>query len=192
MSLSMASCLPGIPSRAKRAPTSAMRAAPRVITTKLTISSTPNTTRPKNTLPDMTNIAKPSITPPAAPVPVWPWPMISFVEETFRDSRNIKEARSTVGNTENSNGRSMNKVTVNIRMASPNEAASPMSKTHAGMGKIIMTMIAISASANKIVGWNSSFTGGSSPAGQSQGTGFRRAARPIVVQSRTGDSEIGI
>ena len=37
MSLSMASCLPGIPSSAKRAPTSAIRPAPLVMTMKLTI-----------------------------------------------------------------------------------------------------------------------------------------------------------
>ena len=62
MSLSMASCLPGMPSSAKRAPTSAMRPAPLVMTMKLTMSSTPKTTRPRKTEPPMMNMAKPSIT----------------------------------------------------------------------------------------------------------------------------------
>ena len=70
MSLSIASCLPGIPSSAKRAPTSAIRAAPLVMTMKLTISSTPKTTSPRKTDPDMTKSAKPWITSPAAAVPV--------------------------------------------------------------------------------------------------------------------------
>ncbi len=69
---SIASCLPGMASRANRAPTSAMRPAPLVMTMKLTISRTVNTTRPRKILPPMTNMAKPSITPPAAPVPVCP------------------------------------------------------------------------------------------------------------------------
>ena len=89
MSLSIASCLPGMPSSAKRAPTSAMRPAPLVMTMKLTISSTPKITSPRNTEPPMMNMAKPSMTWPAAFVPVWPWPMISLVEETFSDSRSI-------------------------------------------------------------------------------------------------------
>ena len=70
MSLSMASCLPGMPSRANLAPTSAMRAAPLVMTMKFTIKSTPNTTSPMKTLPPMTKLAKPWITSPAAWGPV--------------------------------------------------------------------------------------------------------------------------
>lgn len=46
----------------------------------------------------------------------------------------------------------MNNVTVNIKIASANEAARPTSKTQAGIGRIIMTMIAIKASASRIVG----------------------------------------
>ena len=75
----------------------------------------------------------------------------------FNDSRNINDASRTVGNAEKSNGRSINKVTVKIRMASAKDVASPTSSTHAGMGRIIMTMIAINASANNTVGLNSLF-----------------------------------
>ena len=153
MSLSMASCLPGMPSSAKRAPTSAMRPAPLVMTMKLTISSTPKTTRPRNTEPPMMNMAKPSITLPAAWVPVWPWPMISLVEETLSDSRSISEASRIVGKAEKSSGRWMNSVMVKIRIASANDAASPMSSTHAGIGSTIMAITAISAIASSTVGW---------------------------------------
>ena len=83
--------------------------------------------------------------------------MINLVDNTFSDSRNINEANKTVGNAEKSNGRSINNVTVKIRMASPKDAANPTSRTQAGIGKIIITMIAISASASNMVGLNSSF-----------------------------------
>ncbi len=154
MSLSMASCLPGMPSRAKRAPTSAIRVAPLVMTMKLTIRSTQNTTRPRIRLPPMMNSAKPWITSPAAPVPLWPWPMISLVEETLSESRSISEARSTVGKAEKSSGRSMKRVTVKIRIASAKEAARPISSIQDGIGRTIMTMTAMSASASRIVGRN--------------------------------------
>ena len=78
--------------------------------------------------------------------------MISLVDETFSDSRSISEASSTVGKAEKSSGRSMNSVTVNIRIASANEAARPTSSTQAGIGRIIITMTAISASASRTVG----------------------------------------
>ncbi|WP_299047978.1 hypothetical protein [uncultured Tateyamaria sp.] len=48
----------------------------------------------------------------------------------------------------------MKSVIVKIRMASANDAASPMSKTHAGIGRIIITMMAISATASMTVGLN--------------------------------------
>jgi hypothetical protein len=97
-------------------------------------------------------MANPSMTPPAASVPVCPCPMMSFVEETFRDKRSIKEASRTVGKAEKSSGRSMNKVTVKMRIARPNEAAKPRSRMNDGTGRIIMMMTAIRASAKRIVG----------------------------------------
>ena len=152
MSASIANCLPGIPSRANRAPTSAMRPAPLVMTMKFTIRSTQNTTTPSTTLPPMMKLAKPSITAPAASVPVWPCPMISLVDEMLSDRRNSRVASRIVGNAENSSGRSMNRVTVSIRIASAKDSASPMSSTAAGTGSTIMMITVISASANRIVG----------------------------------------
>ena len=152
-SLSIASCLPGIPSRAKRAPTSAIRPAPWVMTMKFTMSRTPKTTSPRKIDPLMMNIAKPSITPPAAPGPVCPSPMISLVDETFRLRRSIRAPSRMVGKAEKSSGRSMNSVTVKIRIASAKETANPMSRSQAGIGRTIMTMTAISASASITVGW---------------------------------------
>ncbi|MEP4475027.1 MAG: hypothetical protein ABJ024_08250, partial [Lentilitoribacter sp.] len=148
----------GIPSSANRAPTSAIRVAPLVITIKLTINNTQKTTSPRNTLPPITNWANPSMTSPAASVPVCPWPIINFVDETLSDNRNIKEARRIVGNAEKSRGRSINSVTVKIKIAYAKEAAKPTSNTHAGIGKIIMTITAINATANMIVGLNKAFT----------------------------------
>ena len=78
--------------------------------------------------------------------------MMSLVDDTFSDRRSIREASRIVGNAEKSSGRSMNKVTVKIRMASAKDAARPVSRIHAGIGKIIMTMIAINATARRIVG----------------------------------------
>ena len=101
---SMASCFPGIASRAKRAPTSAIRPAPLVMTRKLTMTRTANTTRPTKRLPPMMNMANPSITPPAAAVPVWPCSIISFVEETFRARRRTSDASRTEGKDEKSRG----------------------------------------------------------------------------------------
>src|SRR6056297_3728615 len=81
--------------------------------------------------------------------------MMSLVEETLSDRRSMSEASRIVGKDEKSSGRSMNRVTVKIRIASAKEAASPISSTQDGTGRIIMAMIAISASARSTVGWKS-------------------------------------
>ena len=80
--------------------------------------------------------------------------MINFVDEMLRESLSIKDASKIVGNAEKSSGRSINKVTVKIRIAKANDTASPVSNTHAGIGKIIITMTPMSAIASKIVGLN--------------------------------------
>ena len=100
----------------------------------------------------MMKLAKPSMTLPAADVPVWPCPMMSLVDETLSDSRSISEASRIVGKVEKSSGRSMKRVIVNIRIASAKEAARPTSSTQAGIGRIIMMITAISASARSTVG----------------------------------------
>jgi hypothetical protein len=92
------------------------------------------------------------MTPPAAPVPVCPFPMISLVEDMLRDRRNISVASKIVGKEEKSNGLSTKSVIVKIKIARPNEIARPMSKMNAGIGKIIITMTAMSAKTNKMVG----------------------------------------
>ena len=78
--------------------------------------------------------------------------MMSFVEVTLSESRNISVARRIVGKAEKSSGRSMNKVTVKIRIARAKEVARPMSRIQEGTGRIIIAMTAISASASMMVG----------------------------------------
>ena len=78
--------------------------------------------------------------------------MISLVDDTFSDRRSISEASRMVGKEEKSSGFSIKSVMVKIRIANPKEAASPTSSTQEGTGRIIITMIAIRASANSTVG----------------------------------------
>ena len=91
---------------------------------------------------------------PAAWVPLWPSPIISLVEETFKDSRSIKDASKSVGKAEKSKGLSINNVTVKIKIAKQNEKAKPKSRAQDGMGKIIIKMTVIKATASKMVGLN--------------------------------------
>jgi len=125
------------------------------MTIKFTIRRTRNITKPRKTLPPITKLAKLSMTLPAAFTPVCPSPIISFVEDTFSDRRSTRDARRIVGNAENSKGRWINSVTVKIRIASEKDKARPTSRRNAGTGKIIMTIMAMSAKASKIVGSNS-------------------------------------
>ena len=55
-------CLPGMASRVKRAPTSAMRVAPLVMTMKLTMTRIMKTIRPITKSPLITSCEKPLIT----------------------------------------------------------------------------------------------------------------------------------
>ena len=79
---------------------------------------------------------------------------MSLVEETFSESRSISEARRSVGKAEKSRGLSMNKVTVKIRIAKQNENARPRSSAHDGIGRIIIKITVIKATASKMVGLN--------------------------------------
>ncbi len=72
--------------------------------------------------------------------------MMSFVDETFSDSRSISEASRIVGKAEKSSGRSMKSVVVKIRIASAKLAERPTSSTQDGIGRIIIRMTAIRAS----------------------------------------------
>ena len=78
--------------------------------------------------------------------------MISLVEETLSESRSMSEASRTVGKAEKSSGLSIKSVTVKIRIARENDPARPTSSTQAGIGRIIITMTAIRASARSTVG----------------------------------------
>ena len=104
----------------------------------------------------MMNMAKPSITWPAAPVPEWPSEMISLVEETFSASRRMSEASSTLGKEEKSSGFSMKIEVVKIRMAKANETVRPISMIQAGTGRTMSRMISISPMASREVGRDSS------------------------------------
>jgi hypothetical protein len=64
-SASMAICLPGIASRVNRAPTSATRPAPLVITTNWMSTRIMKTTRPTTSEPPITKVPKVSMTLPA-------------------------------------------------------------------------------------------------------------------------------
>ena len=100
----MAICLPGMASRVKRAPTSAIRPAPLVITTKLITVRMMNTTRPTAVLPPTRKWPKASITLPAASGPVWPSSSTIRVEATLRDRRSSVVTSRMVGKTEKSSG----------------------------------------------------------------------------------------
>ena len=78
--------------------------------------------------------------------------MISLVDETFKESRSISDVNKIVGNAEKSNGRSINRVTVSIKIAKAKDRAKPKSKIKAGTGNIIIMMTAIMAKASRIVG----------------------------------------
>ena len=78
--------------------------------------------------------------------------MISFVDETFSESRSKSEAKRIVGKAEKSSGRSMNSATVSIKIASEKEIARPTSSNQAGIGRIIIMMTAIKAIAKRMVG----------------------------------------
>ena len=68
------------------------------------------------------------------------------------ERRSISDARSTLGKAEKSSGLSMKSVTVKTSIANANETVRPRSRMIAGIGKIIITMIAISAKASRTVG----------------------------------------
>ena len=72
MSASMAICLPGMESKAKRALTSAIEVEPLVITTKFTITRMMKTITPMTKLPCIIRWPKVSITLPALSRPSWP------------------------------------------------------------------------------------------------------------------------
>ena len=107
MSASIAICLPGMASSVKRAPTSAMRSAPFVTTTKLMTTRMANTISPTAKLPPIRKCPNDSITCPAAAAPVWPSSSTTRVEATLSERRSKVVSRITAGKAAKSSGRTM-------------------------------------------------------------------------------------
>ena len=134
-SASIAICLPGMASSVKRAPTSAIRVAPLVITRKFTVIRIRNTIVPITKSPLMTKLAKPSMTWPAASVPSAPLERIKRVVAMFSDRRIIVAISKIVGKDEKSSGRWIHSATIRMRIENEIEIASPKSIRIAGSGR---------------------------------------------------------
>ncbi|ELA01193.1 hypothetical protein D769_00772 [Cupriavidus sp. HMR-1] len=140
-SASIAICLPGIASSMKRAPTSAIRPAPLVITMKLITTRMANTTIPTAKLPPTRKWPKASITLPAASGPVCPSSSTTRVEATFSDRRSSVENSRTDGNAAKSSGRCVYMPTSSTMIDSAMLNVNSRSSTNAGNGRIIMPRI---------------------------------------------------
>ncbi|MES1923798.1 hypothetical protein T31B1_00695 [Salinisphaera sp. T31B1] len=153
-SASIAICLPGIASSVKRAPTSAIRPAPLVITMKLITIRIRNTTRPTAKFPPTRNAPNASITSPAAPGPVWPCMSTTRVEATFSDRRNRVANSNTAGKAAKSSGLVVNMLTSSTITDSAMLKVNSRSSTNGGKGRIIIAMIRmISTGPASILSW---------------------------------------
>ena len=140
-SASIAICLPGIPSSTKRAPTSAIRPAPLVITIKLMITRMINTTIPMAKLPPTRKWPKASTTFPAAAAPVCPSIRMIRVEATFSARRSKVVNSRMVGNAANSRVRWVNIATSSTIIDSAMLKVKSRSRTKAGSGSTIIDRI---------------------------------------------------
>ena len=138
-SASMAICLPGMASRVKRAPTSATRPAPLVITTNWMTIRIRKTTRPTTTDWPMTKLPKVSIT-----LPAWALTRIERVEDTLRARRVIVVNSSSDGKTENSRLSLSSTVASTTSTANVRLAASSTSSTIGDTGITIISTTPIS------------------------------------------------
>ncbi len=134
-SASIAICLPGMASRVKRAPTSAIRVAPLVMTMKLTVTRIRNTMSPMTKSPDITIWEKPPITLPAASGPRCPSDRMIRVVAMLSDRRIIVAISRIVGKEEKSSGRRIHSATIRISTEKAIENASPISIRKAGIGR---------------------------------------------------------
>ena len=143
-SASIAICLPGMASNAKRALTSETRPAPLVTTTKLMMVRTMNTTAPTAKLPPMTNSPNAAMTLPAACEPSWPCISTTRVDATLSARRRMVTSSSTVGKIANSSGR----LTLNTAMTMTSDSAmlnvNSTSRITGGSGRIIIARIEMS------------------------------------------------
>ncbi|EON18287.1 hypothetical protein C265_19199 [Cupriavidus sp. GA3-3] len=134
-------CLPGIESSMKRAPTSAIRPAPLVITMKLITTRIANTTMPTAKLPPTRKWPKASTTLPAASGPVWPSSSTTRVDATFSDRRSSVVNSSTAGKAAKSSGFCVYMLTSSTMIASAILKVNSRSSTKAGSGRIIIPRI---------------------------------------------------
>jgi hypothetical protein len=122
-------------SRVKRAPTSAIRVAPLVITMKFTVMRMMKTIVPIRKSPPITKEEKPAMTLPAACVPSWPWDSTRRVVAMLSDRRRSVAISRMVGNAEKSSGRWIQSATIRISTESAMEKASPISSRMDGSGR---------------------------------------------------------
>ena len=134
----MAICLPGMASRVKRAPTSAMRSAPLVTTMKLITTRIAKTIRPTAKLPPTRKWPKLSITLPAAAAPLWPSSSTTRVEATLSDRRSSVVISSTVGKAAKSSGLTMWAATITTISARAMLKVNSKSSTKGGSGSTII------------------------------------------------------
>ncbi len=130
----MAICLPGMASRVNRAPTSATRPAPLVMTTNWMTSRIANTIRPTISEPPTTKWPKVSIT-----LPAYPSRSTSRVALTLSARRNRVITRMTAGKAEKSSGRCTNIAVSRISSAPMMLSAISRSRTTAGSGTTSIT-----------------------------------------------------
>src|SRR4051794_27790505 len=132
----MAICLPGMASRVKRAPTSATRPAPLVMTTNWMIVRITKITSPTTSEPPTTKWPKASMTLPAKP-------SVSTrrVEETLSASRNSVAMRISAGKTEKSSARLICIDTSRISSAAVMFRPISRSSTQEGSGTTSMRTI---------------------------------------------------
>src|SRR6478735_4012782 len=181
-SASIAICLPGMASRVKRAPTSAIRVAPLVITTKFTVTRIAKMIRPMTKSPPMTNFEKPATTWPAAFSPSPPRDRIRRVVATLSASRRIVAISSTVGKAEKSSGRWIHSATIRISADSAIEKARPRSIRIGGMGRNRIVSMATIPPAKKASAPNRRGVG--RLAANVSAMGHRQRVRPAICRAK--------
>ncbi|MNN32727.1 hypothetical protein D3C81_1464580 [compost metagenome] len=137
-SASMAICLPGMASSMKRAPTSAIRPAPFVITMKLMITRIRNTARPTAKLPPTRKWPNASITLPAASPPSWPCISTTRVEATLSDRRSSVVNSRIAGKAAKSSGFWVNMLTSSTMIDRAMLKVKNRSRANGGSGRIII------------------------------------------------------
>src|SRR3954469_25309424 len=181
-SASIAICLPGMASRVKRAPTSAIRVAPFVITTKFTVTRIAKMIRPMTKSPPMTNFEKPATTWPAAFSPSPPRDRMRRVVATLSASRRIVAISSTVGKAEKSSGRWIHRATMRISAESAIENARPRSIRIGGIGRNRIVSMATMPPAKKASAPNRRGVG--RLAANVSAMGHRQRIRPVICRAK--------